>query len=349
MDHTRQPLAALAGRSVAVIGGSRYFGRLLVTELCAAGAEVTVVNRGSAPPPQGVTHARADRDDEAALHAALGERRFDAVVDQVCYTPRQAAVAARVFAGRTARYVMTSTVEVYAELGRPHGPTLTEDAVDLAAVRIRPELPWHEPDFLDRHYGEGKRQAEAVLQAAFASADSTFTSVRTAHVLGDGDFTGRLAHYTERIAARRPILVHPDPQPASFVHAPEIARFLAWTAAAEFTGPVNAAGQGTLTARELALAIDPAAIVEVGAPASPFSFERAYAMDTTRAETLGFRFSRTADLLPDLLSGPAALPDQLPGPAALPGVLPVPAALPDLPAGRSGADARHTDLARQKA
>ena len=35
------------------------------------------------------------------------------VVDQVCYTPRQAAIARRVFTGRTARYVMTSTVEVY--------------------------------------------------------------------------------------------------------------------------------------------------------------------------------------------------------------------------------------------
>jgi nucleoside-diphosphate-sugar epimerase len=312
MDHTRHPLTALAGRSVAVIGGSRYFGRLLVTELREAGADVTVVNRGSAPPPPGVTHVRADRDDEAALHAALGERHFDAVVDQVCYTPRQAAVAARVFAARTARYVMTSTVEVYAELGRRHGPALTEDAVDLDAVRIQPELPWHDPEFLDRHYGEGKRQAEAVLRAAFAGAGSPFASVRTAHVLGADDFTGRLAHYTERIAARQPILVHPDPQPASFVHASEIARFLAWTAAAEFTGPVNAAGQGAFTARELALALDPAAIVEVGAPASPFSFERAYPMDTTRAQTLGFRFSRLTDGLPDLL--PAARPTARPTP-----------------------------------
>ena len=291
---------APASRSVAVIGGNRYFGRRLVAELRAAGAAVTVINRGSAPSPEGVTHLRADRDDEAALRAALGGRHFDAVIDQVCYTPRQAAAAARVFAGRTARYVLTSTVEVYAELGRPHGPALTEQAIDLDAQPVRPELPWQEPGFLEAHYGEGKRQAEAVLHAAAPDAGFAFVSVRTAHVLGGGDFTGRLAHYTGRIAAGQPILVHADPQPASFVHESEIARFLAWAAAAEFTGPVNAASQGALNARELAAALDPAARVEIGAPASPFSFEQAYPMDTHRAQDLGFRFSRTADWLPGL-------------------------------------------------
>ncbi|MEY9875667.1 nucleoside-diphosphate-sugar epimerase [Streptacidiphilus sp. MAP12-33] len=284
--------------SVAVIGGSRYFGRLLVAELCATGASVTVINRGSKPPPEGAAHLRADRDDAVALRSALGDRRFDAVVDQVCYTPVQADLAARVFAGRTDRYVMTSTVEVYAELGRPGGPALTEQAVDLDAVLVDPELPWQESEFLERNYGEGKRQAEAVLQRAAADVGFAFTSVRAAHVLGGDDFTGRLAHYTERIAARRPVLVHPDPQPASFVHAQEIARFLAWTTTATFTGPVNAASQGTLTARQLATAIDPAALVEVGAPASPFSFERAYPMNTARAEALGFRFAAVADWLP---------------------------------------------------
>lgn len=50
-----------------VIGGSRYFGRRLIENLRDAGTAVTVVNRGSAPAPEGVTHLRADRDDEDAL------------------------------------------------------------------------------------------------------------------------------------------------------------------------------------------------------------------------------------------------------------------------------------------
>ena len=80
-------------REVLVIGGSRYFGKRLTARLLAAGDRVTVLNRGSAAPPPGAVHLVADRDDESALNKALGSRTFDVVVDQVCYTPRQAAVA----------------------------------------------------------------------------------------------------------------------------------------------------------------------------------------------------------------------------------------------------------------
>ncbi|MER6299324.1 NAD-dependent epimerase/dehydratase family protein [Kitasatospora sp. NPDC001539] len=286
---------------VCVIGGSRHFGRRLVEELRDAGARVTVVNRGSTPAPPGVTHLRADRDDETALRAALAGRRFDAVVDQVCYTPVQAAAAARVFADRTPRYVMTSTVEVYAHLGRPGGPALAESALDLSAEPVDHRLPWHDQAFLADHYGEGKRQAEARLtrQAPFG-----VVTVRTAHVLGGSDFTGRLAHYVERIERGLPIAVHPAPQRASFVSAPEIARFLAWAAAADFTGPVNAASHGTLDVRELCAAVgretgtEPRLVAAAGEPPSPFSFDRSYPMDTGRAARLGFRFSPITDWLP---------------------------------------------------
>ncbi|UQX04445.1 NAD-dependent epimerase/dehydratase family protein [Streptomyces sp. RerS4] len=289
---------------VCVIGGSRYFGRRLIEDLRDAGAAVTVVNRGSTPAPPGVTHLRADRDDETALRAALAGRSFDVVIDQVCYSPLQAAVAARVFAGRTRRYVMTSTVEVYAERGRPGGAALTEEAVDPSTGPVDLDLPWTDGGFLDGHYGEGKRQAEALFTRQAAPFD--FVSVRTAHVLGGADFTGRLAHYVERIERGLPVVVHAAPQPASFVHEAEIARFLAWAAAADFTGPVNAASHGALDARALSAAIGRAlgraaaaeSVVRPGEPVSPYSFDRCYAMDTTRATRLGFPFSAVADWLP---------------------------------------------------
>ncbi|MGW2995618.1 NAD-dependent epimerase/dehydratase family protein [Streptomyces sp. NPDC001193] len=167
-------------QKILVIGGSRYFGKHLVTLLRDAGDEVTVLNRGSAAPPPGVGRGVADRDDEGLLREALGDRTFDTVVDQVCYTPLQAAVARRVFAGRTERYVMTSTMEVY----DPAPPTAEA-----------------------RAYAEGKRRAEAVLrEPGRGGGPFAFAAVRTAHVLGGGreEFTGRLAHYTGRIAAGTP-------------------------------------------------------------------------------------------------------------------------------------------------
>ncbi|MFF4852820.1 NAD-dependent epimerase/dehydratase family protein [Streptomyces sp. NPDC001194] len=277
-------------QKILVIGGSRYFGKHLVTLLRDAGDEVTVLNRGSAAPPPGVGRVVADRDDEGLLREALGDRTFDTVVDQVCYTPLQAAVARRVFAGRTERYVMTSTMEVY----DPAPPTAEA-----------------------RAYAEGKRRAEAVLrEPGRGGGPFAFAAVRTAHVLGGGreEFTGRLAHYTGRIAAGTPVEVHEAPYATSFIHHHEIARFLQWTAGQSFTGAVDAASHGSLDVLELCALIAervgrPAGLrtVEPGAPASPFSFDRDYALDNSRAEGLGYRFQRVADWLPEAIDETAGL------------------------------------------
>ncbi|QGV78418.1 NAD-dependent epimerase/dehydratase family protein [Streptomyces ficellus] len=274
-----------------VIGGSRYFGKRLVQRLLDAGHHVTVVNRGSSAPPAGARHLIADRDDERALADALGARTFDVVVDQVCYTPRQADVARRVLGPRTGRYLMTSTVEVYAEedAERPVG----EDAFDARTIAVDLDA--------ELSYGEGKRQAEAVFARDAALA---FTAVRVAHVLGGADdFTGRLAHYADRIRAGRPIAVPAVNRPATYVYVEEIAAFLAWAAERDFTGPVNAASHGPLTTVEVCAAVEArlgrrAVFQEVeSGEVSPLSFRRAYAMDNARATALGHRFLHTSDWL----------------------------------------------------
>ncbi|MFC8002347.1 NAD-dependent epimerase/dehydratase family protein [Streptomyces olivaceus] len=297
-------------KRICVIGGSRYFGRVLVERLQATGHRVTVINRGSTRPPAGVEHLVADRDDEAGLIAALGSRTFDVVVDQVCYTPVQAAIAARAFSGRTRRYVMTSTIEVYdpataALPAVPSGTPVPEEMVDPATWLVRMNLPWHDPAYLQAHYAEGKRQAEAVFTRHHGFA---FAAVRSAHVLGGGaaEFTGRLGHYTERITQGAQITVHAEALPTVFVHYEELAELLAWAATrTDATGPVNACSDGLLDVYGLGAVIaaqsDRKAVyrrVAAGEPASPFSFDRHYAMSNARARELGFAFSHIADWLP---------------------------------------------------
>ncbi|MDY0814352.1 NAD-dependent epimerase/dehydratase family protein [Kitasatospora purpeofusca] len=313
-----------APRRVAVIGGTRYFGRHLVTLLRDAGAEVTLVNRGSAPPPPGVDHVLADRDDEDALTAALGDRTFDAVIDQVLYTPAQAAVARRVFADRTPRYVMTSTMEVYDPATSPlvrttPGVPVSEEAVDPAHWPVDLDLPWHDPAALVRHFGgeatsyaEGKRQAEAVLAAG--EPPFGWASVRSAHVLGGGalDFTGRLAHFTGAVAAGRPVAVHERPQPTSFVRHEEIAAALVAVAASSSVGAVNAASAEPIDAVALSeliagqLGTTARYRPAEGADHAPFSFDRWYPMDTRRAGSLGLSFSPLGSWLPAAVGEAAA-------------------------------------------
>ncbi|MEW1565144.1 MULTISPECIES: NAD-dependent epimerase/dehydratase family protein [unclassified Streptomyces] len=287
-------------REICVIGGNRYFGKRLIGRLTAAGDRVTVVNRGSSAPPAGTVHLIADRDDEDSLEKALGSRTFDVVVDQVCYTPRQAEIARRVFAGRTGRYVMTSTVEVYED--EDTAAPVGEGAVDPRRVAVDHDLPWDDPEFLDAHYGEGKRQAEAVFAA---DPDFPHVAVRVAHVLGgDDDFTGRVEHYAERIRTGEAIAVPPVNRPATYIHVEEIADFLFWTVGETFTGPVNAASHGSLTTREVCDAIaahlpDGKVLlraVEAG-EVSPFAFSRSYGMDNSRATELGFVFGDAREWL----------------------------------------------------
>ncbi|MFE7582242.1 NAD-dependent epimerase/dehydratase family protein [Streptomyces gardneri] len=286
---------------ILVIGGNRYFGKRLIALLRESGHRVTVLNRGSSGTPEGIERLVADRDDEAALESVLAGRRFDVVVDQVCYTPRQAEIARRVFGTRAGRYVMTSTVEVYAY--EDSATPVAEDVLDLASVTVDTGLAWEDPEFREEHYGEGKRQAEAV----FAAAGSPFawTSVRVAHVLGgEDDFTGRIDHYARRIRAGEPIAVPAVNRPATYVYVEEIAAFLAWAVEAEFTGPVNAHSHGLLSTADICAEIERLtggrtvfSEVEVG-QVSPFSFARSYGMDNSRATALGYSFRQCAEWLP---------------------------------------------------
>ena len=259
-----------------VIGGSRYFGRRVVDLLLESGADVTVVNRGSTTPPPGARHVVADRDAGAALAAALGDLAFDAVIDQVCYRPEQAETAVRVFAGRTSRYVMTSTIEVY----------------DTGAAD---------------DYGRDKLAAERVFEAAGASGAFAFAAVRSGHVLGGGtaEFTGRLQHYVDAIRADEPIAVHEQNHPTSFIEPETIASVLVWAAWHNFTGPIDAATAPNLDVRQFAGLVGEALgrtprfrTVAPGETVSPFAMDRAYAMDNGRAVDLGFAFPATTDWLP---------------------------------------------------
>lgn len=83
--------ASLAGRTVAVTGGSRGIGSAIVAELAAAGATVGALTRaGKGPEDRAVTgdvrHFACDVTDESALRAALAELvattgRLDAMVN----------------------------------------------------------------------------------------------------------------------------------------------------------------------------------------------------------------------------------------------------------------------------
>lgn len=296
-------------KKILVIGGTRYFGKLLVQRLLRAGHHVTVATRGYAPDPFGerISRVRVDRRNEHAMRNAFRDARFDIIYDQMCYSPLDAAISVRVFAGKVGRYVMTSTIDAY-RAANPFGAAFRETDLKVAAQPIDTSYPWHDPARAIESYVSGKVQAEAYLER---DGSLPLATVRLAHVLGGPeDFTGRLAHYVDLVRLKATLRYTNAAAKVSFMEAAGAADFLLWTGMQDFRGAVNAACDGPLSAFELhaqvAAVLDEtprAARVAAQAPGvlSPFDFATPLALDTTRARALGYRFGHTDDWLEDVI------------------------------------------------
>ncbi|QYF93286.1 NAD-dependent epimerase/dehydratase family protein [Massilia sp. PAMC28688] len=298
-------------KNILVIGGTRYFGKLLVQRLLAAGHQVTIATRGHAPDPFGerITRIRVDRRNERAMLAAFSGAEYDLVYDQMCYSPLDAAIAVRVFSGKVKRYVVASTIEVYRSLLGVVDSPFAEDDINVLAQPIDTAYPWHDPKRATESYVSGKLQAEAYL---YRDGSLPLVTVRIGHVLaGAEDFTGRLAHYVD-LARQYGALRYANAAAASsFISAQRISDFLAWTGMQEFTGPVNAACDGGLSAFDIYQRVGmvleqpvrtlPVTHAVQPGELSPFDYPAPIMMDTARAAALGYRFGHSDDWLDTII------------------------------------------------
>src|SRR5947208_3501663 len=134
-----------------VLGGTHFLGRHVVTAALDRGHEVATFTRGvSGAPPEGVRALHGDRDDPAALPAALGGWAPEFVVDTSCQT-RAAARNAAAALGDVRGYAFVSSLNAYANW--PPGPIGAEDT----------EPTW---DTEDDDYGPNKTFAEREIGRA---------------------------------------------------------------------------------------------------------------------------------------------------------------------------------------
>lgn len=299
-------------KNILVIGGTRYFGKLLVQRLLQAGHRVTIATRGQAPDPFGalIERIRVDRRNESAMRAAFANiPGYDIVYDQLCYSPVDAAISARVFAGKVERYIMASTIDVYRPLLGSQDAPFSESFVNVLAQPIDTQYPWHDPKLACDSYVSGKLQAEAYF---YRDGSLPVVSVRIGHVLaGAEDFTGRLAHYVDLVRLGAPLRYSNAAAATSFMSAQAICDFLAWTGAQQFKGPINAACDGALSAfdifQRVGMALgEPVKTVPASKTAqpgelSPFDFPSQLMADTSRATKLGYRFGHSDEWLDTLI------------------------------------------------
>jgi nucleoside-diphosphate-sugar epimerase len=299
-------------KNILLIGGTRFFGKLLAQRLLACGHRLTLATRGRSPDPFGdrVTRIKVDRHDAPSMRAAFaGSGGYDIIYDQMCYSPLDAAIATEVFTGKVKRYVMASTIDVYRSLLGSQQTPFCESQLDLASERIDLGYPWNTPALAAQTYAMGKRQAEAYFAR---ESKLPLAAVRIGHVLaGPEDFTGRLAHYIDLARRHNALRYTNAAAPSSFISSREICDFLVWVGQQKFTGAVNAACDGGMSAfelfqrvgaaLELPVASLPATSRAAAGELSPFDYAHPFLLDNARARSLGYSFGHSDDWVDDVI------------------------------------------------
>jgi 2'-hydroxyisoflavone reductase len=196
-----------------VIGGTLFMGRALVDQLLERGDDVVIMHRGPGTPfGHRVGEIRCDRNDTAAVRAALDGTRFDVVYDNVFdwqrgTTAEQIVASATAAANGLRRYVFTSSVAVY----HPGGD-YPED-VELV------------PSDWPNAYGAQKADSERALFALGRTQGVPVSTLRPAFVYGEHNPFEREAFFWDRLLAGRPIVIPGDGRATlQWVYSRDVAR-----------------------------------------------------------------------------------------------------------------------------
>lgn len=187
----------MSGPSVLFIGGSGIISAACVREAVEQGFDVTVLSRGETdkrPIPERVTRLQADVSDRTALEAAIGDQRWDVVIDFVAFTPDQVQRDVEVFTGRTRQYVFISSASAY-QTPATHLP-------------ITESTPLKNPFW---QYSRDKIACEDLLTKAYREDDFPMTIIRPSHTYDETlvPFSGGWT-VLGRMRAGKPVVVCGD-------------------------------------------------------------------------------------------------------------------------------------------
>jgi len=139
------------------------------------GFEVFHLNRGNRPEREqaGVRTLKADIRDPEAVRRALGDLRFDAIIQFLAFRPEHIETDLELFKDKTDQYVFISTCSAYKKPSLT--PWITEDT------------PLENPFW---EYSRLKADCEKVLQEKAPAARLGYTIVRPSHTYDNGWIPG---------------------------------------------------------------------------------------------------------------------------------------------------------------
>lgn len=231
-----------AGLRILVLGGTGFLGPHFVEAARARGHRLTLFNRGKTNPER---FSAGEYDDVEQLHgdrksdlsALEAGQRWDAVLDTSAYVPADVTRSARLLAPRVGRYLVVSTVSVYARNDLP-GMDESGPLIELPDPTVS--------EVTGETYGGLKALCE---HAAEAEMPGRVTVVRPGLIVGPGDTTDRFTYWPARADRGGEILAPGAPEgPTQFIDVRDLAAFMLLLLEQDATGIFNAdAPAGALT------------------------------------------------------------------------------------------------------
>ena len=149
------------------IGGTGKISSACTPLAVQRGHEVYLLNRGQTterPAPEGVKILTGDIRDPKSARAAIGDHKFDAVVDWIAFTPEHIETDIDLFRGRTGQYVFISSASAY------QSPPVN--------LPVTESTPLDNPYWL---YSQNKIACEERLMKAYRDEKFPITIVRPSH------------------------------------------------------------------------------------------------------------------------------------------------------------------------
>ena len=305
-----------------ILGGTRFLGRALVQAARQRGHGVTLFNRGQSNPDlfPDLEKLRGDRDGGLA---ALGGRRWDAVVDTCGYVPRVVRQSVKLLARAVDSYVFISTLSVYADASQ----TGIDESAPLGTL---------EDESVEEITGQTYGPLKALCEKAVAGAlPGRALIVRPGLIVGPHDPTDRFTYWPSRVAQGGEVLAPGRPgKPVQLIDVRDLAEWTIRLAEKKQSGVYNATGpkvplpmeqllhttcqvasgsDATLTwASERFLLdheVEPWSDLPLWTPESDPAFAGFHAFDCRKAIAAGLTFRPLADTVRDTLAWAATRPD----------------------------------------
>ena len=155
--------------NILIVGGTGVLSSAVTAEALHQSIKVTMVNRGNRTIPQGVEHIKADKNDLNYISQKLINRKFDAIIDFLCYTDEQTEKSVHFYTQYTKQYIYISSCAVY-DTEFLHGQLADEESKKELAI-------WK--------YSIDKWASEQKLMQLFKGKQAHYTVIRPCVTYGD--------------------------------------------------------------------------------------------------------------------------------------------------------------------